>query len=138
MPSPRCLVVTVVSRNRKYNASTSRSYVILIGPPSRNNTRRPSRRLRLVNEDRPNLLCRAPDAVPLALEPEVSSALQATELGWLPWARLDRLTDFPHRAAAKQNLLPGMIGEADRLHGGCGSACDLRAPATMCRNRYPA
>src|SRR5207247_31074 len=44
MPSPRCLVVTVVSRNRKYNASTSRSYVILIGPPSRNNTRRPSRR----------------------------------------------------------------------------------------------
>src|SRR2546430_10879343 len=44
MPSPRCLVVTVVSRNRKYNASTSRSYVILIGPPSRNNTRRLSRR----------------------------------------------------------------------------------------------
>src|SRR5438445_292959 len=44
MPSPRCLVVTVVSRNRKYNASTSRSYVILIGPPARNNTRRPSRR----------------------------------------------------------------------------------------------
>src|SRR3569833_452074 len=70
MPSPRCFVVTVVSRNLKYKASTSRSYVILIGVLLEivHIDRHNDDLFTFVDDDRPVLLGGIHDTVPLLVE----------------------------------------------------------------------
>src|SRR3990172_6640716 len=59
----------------------------------------------------------------------------SAELSWPPGAGPDRLDDLSFGAAATQQLLLRMRGEAYRLHG-VGSASDVSLPATMSRVRY--
>jgi hypothetical protein len=65
------------------------------------------------DKHRSHLFGRMDFAVPLAVEREILSAFHSSQLGRLPWTRLDRLLDFSgiNAAAGDRNLQRAQKGE---------------------------